>query len=87
MIFSTRNFRKNIILHFPNQWAYAGRNGILLPKLIWPTERKNCFSDWEKLLKFDADDKEFANFYILRPLEQFIWIVKLEFKLKKLIGI
>ena len=28
------------------------RNGILLPKLFWPTVRKNCPSDREKLLKF-----------------------------------
>ena len=25
-----------------------GRNGILLPKLFWPTVRKNCSSDQEK---------------------------------------
>ena len=25
----------------------AGRNGILLTKLFWPTVRKNCFSDRE----------------------------------------
>ena len=30
------------------------RNGILLPKLFWPTVRKNCSSDREKLLKFEA---------------------------------
>ena len=29
-------------------------NGILLPKLFWPTVRKNCSSDREKLLKFEA---------------------------------
>ena len=23
------------------------RNGILLPKLLWPTVRKSCSSDWE----------------------------------------
>ena len=26
----------------------AGCNGILFPKLLWPTVRKNCFSDQEK---------------------------------------
>ena len=31
-------------------WNY-GWNGILLPKLFWPTVRKNCSSDWEKLLE------------------------------------
>ena len=69
------------------------KNGILLPKLFWPTVRKNCSSDW---------GREF-----LRSLEQFIQTVKglnnfwyltecfflsnelgqLEFKLGKNIGI
>ena len=44
------------------------RNGILLPKLFWPTVRKNCSSDREKLLKFEAEGREFAKF--LRSLEQ-----------------
>ena len=50
------------------------KNGILLPKLFWPTVRKNCSSDREKLLKFEAEGREFANF--LRLLEQFIQTVK-----------
>ena len=41
--------------------------------------RKNCSSDREKLLKFEAEGQEFAK--ILRELEQ------LEFKLEKNIGI
>ena len=49
-------------------------NGILLPKLFRPTVRKNCFSDGEKLLKFEAEGREFAKF--LRSLEQFIQTVK-----------
>ena len=49
-------------------------NGILLPKLFWPTVRKNCSSDQEKLLKFEAEGREFAKF--LRSLEQFIQTVK-----------
>ena len=36
--------------------------------------RKNCSSDREKLLKFEAEGREFAN--ILRSLEQFIQAVK-----------
>ena len=36
--------------------------------------RKNCSSDREKLLKFEANGREFANF--LRSLEQFIQTVK-----------
>ena len=36
--------------------------------------RKNCSSDREKLLKFEAEGREFSNF--LRSLEQFIQTVK-----------
>ena len=49
-------------------------NCILLPKLFCPTVRKNCSSDWEKVLKFEAEGREFANF--LKSLEQFIQAVK-----------
>ena len=38
------------------------------------TVRKNCSSDQEKLLKFEAESQEFA--IILRSLEQFIQTVK-----------
>ena len=38
--------------------------GILLPKLFWPTGRKNCFGDQEKLFKFEAEGREFSNFQI-----------------------
>ena len=50
------------------------KNGILLPKLFWPTVRKNCFCVRSKLLKFEAEGREFAKF--LRSLEQFIQTVK-----------
>ena len=43
-------------------------DGILLPELFWPTVKKICFSDREKILKFEAEGWEFANF--LRSLEQ-----------------
>ena len=43
----------------------VSKNGILLPSL-----RKNCSSDQEKLLKFEAEGWEFAK--NLRSLEQFI---------------
>ena len=36
--------------------------------------RKNCSSDWEKVLKFKAEGQEYAKF--LRLLEQFIQTVK-----------
>ena len=39
-----------------------------------PTSRKNCSSDHEKHLKFEAAGQEFAKF--LRSLEQFIQTVK-----------
>ena len=39
--------------------------------LLW---KKNCSSDREKLLKFEAEGREFAK--ILRSLEQFIQTVK-----------
>ena len=50
------------------------RNGILLPKLFWPTVRKSCSSDWKKKLKFEAEGQEIPKF--LRSLEQFIQTVK-----------
>ena len=49
-------------------------NGILFSKLFWPTLRKNCFSDGEELLKFEAERQEFAN--ILRSHERLIRAVK-----------
>ena len=55
-------------------WTMGKNNGILLPKLFWPTVRKSCSSDREKLLKFEAEGREFSKF--LRSLEQFIQTVK-----------
>ena len=49
-------------------------NGILLPKLFWPTVRRNYSNDQEKILKFEAEGREFAK--ILRSPEQFIQTVK-----------
>ena len=46
---------------------FVTRSGILLPKLFWPTVRKNCSSHQEKLLKFEAEGQEFAN--LLRSIE------------------
>ena len=50
-----------------NLIEFVYRNGILLPKFFWPTDR-------EKLLKFEAEGREFAN--IFRSLEQFVRTVK-----------
>ena len=35
----------------------------MLPKLFWPTVRKNCSSDREKLLKFMAEGREFPKIF------------------------
>ena len=35
---------------------------VLFPKLFLPTVRKNCSSEREKLLKFEAEGREFAKF-------------------------
>ena len=42
---------------------YSCKNGILLSKLFWPTVRKNCSNEWEKLLKFEAEGRELAKFW------------------------
>ena len=49
------------IEHQSLRWQHAFRNGILFSKLFWPTVRKNCSSDREKLLKFEAGGREFEN--------------------------
>ena len=45
---------------FHRTWSciYCIKNGILLPKLFWPTVRKNCSIDWEKLLKSKAEAQD-----------------------------
>ena len=43
-------------------FSYA-KIGILLPKLFWPTVRKKCSSDQEKLFKFDAEGRFFKKFF------------------------
>ena len=42
--------------------------------MVYDAVRNNCFSDGEKLLKFEAEGLELAKF--LRSLEQFIQTVK-----------
>ena len=39
------------------------RNCILLPKLFWPTVRKNCSSDWEELLNSRLKAENLQNFW------------------------
>ena len=45
-------------LFAPISYAASAINGILLPKLFWPTVRKKCSSDQENLLKFEAEGTE-----------------------------
>ena len=51
--------------NFSNEMA---KNCILFTKLFWPSVRKKCFSDQDKLLKFEAEGWEFA-----KVLEQLIF--------------
>ena len=69
------SFDKRIVVtYFLNTDFFEMINGTLLTKLFWPTARKNCSSDREKLLKLEAEGRKFAN--LLRSLEQFIQTVK-----------
>ena len=43
-----------------SSWIYLTIVHILLPKLLWPILRKKCSTDSEKLLKFEAEGREFA---------------------------
>ena len=51
-------------------------NGILLPKLFWPTVRKNCSSDQEKLLDSRLKAKNLQKKIWAFYLEPFIQTVK-----------
>ena len=53
------NTHQNVLWSKQQSW-FKNWNGILLPKLFWPIVRKKCSSDWEKLLKFEAEGWEFA---------------------------
>jgi hypothetical protein len=66
--------KKNVNLIILSTFIFSRVNGILQSKLFWPTVRKKCSSDREKLLKFEAEGQEFAK--ILRSLEKFIQTVK-----------
>ena len=49
-------------------------NGILFPKLFWPTLRKKMFYWWRK--SFEVQGWRSRIWKRLRSLEQFIWTVK-----------
>ena len=40
-------------------YCHVLKNGILLPKLFWPTVRKKCSRDQEKHLKLESESQEF----------------------------
>ena len=69
--FKNISFESKVLRDF---WIATVWFGILLPKSFWPTVRKNCFSDQESILKFEAEGLEFAK--DLRSVEQFIQTVK-----------
>ena len=54
--------------HFEHYWTKKPKNGYC------DTVRKNCSSDRENFLKFEAEGREFAK--ILRSLQQFFQTVK-----------
>ena len=51
-----------------------GKKWILLPKL-W---EKNCSSSWEKLLKFEAEWREFGKFLRSQKLPEVAWILNFQ---------
>ena len=77
-VYSSINILEKVVRLFNRtthlQNFLASKNCILLPKNFLSTVRKNYSSDREKLLKFEAECREFAK--ILRSLEQFIQTVK-----------
>ena len=69
------NETKAIIWHSMEKSRYlCMKIGIFLPKLFWPTVRKDCSCDRQSLWNFEAEGREFAKF--LRSLEQFFRRVK-----------
>ena len=66
----TRQVFMMSLLNYP----FCKINCILLPKLFWPTVRKKCSRDREKLLKLGVEGREFPD--LLRSLEKFIQTVK-----------
>ena len=57
-------------------WSTLFVNWYFVTNIVLTYCEKNCSSDWEKLLKFEAEGREFSN--ILRSLEQFIQTVKVQ---------
>ena len=53
----TKSIEKNV---FSRSFCWTLSCDILLPKLFWPTVRKKCSSDWEKLFKLFKSNKMFC---------------------------
>ena len=59
--------QKSPVCKSPWRHYFQYHNVILFPKLFWPTVRKNCNSDPEKIVKFETESLEFAK--VLRSLQ------------------
>ena len=49
-----------LFLEYIGMYIFIVENGILLPKLFWPTVRKKILEKREKLLKFKAEGRKFT---------------------------
>ena len=65
-----KNMNDQYYLFFQILEILERRNGNLFPRLFRPSVRKNCSSGREKLLKFEAEDRDFT------PFEKAIQTVK-----------
>ena len=52
----------NNFFQFDEKPLGTSKKSNLLPKLFGPIVRKNCFSDQENFLKFEAEGQEFGKF-------------------------
>ena len=69
--FKIRLLETGILRNLPHKSTW---NGILLPKLFWPTVRKNCSSDLKNFANSRPSASNFKSFS--RLLEQFVQTVK-----------
>ena len=58
-------------------------HGILFLKLFWPSVRKNCSSDREQLLKFEAEGRKFAKFLISLVQSKLLFVQRVKQFLKQ----
>ena len=73
LIIPHQNFKRSggpaFVINDTYRIATSGRNGILLPKLFWPTVRKNCSSDLKHFANSWPSASNFKSFS--QSLEQF----------------